>query len=292
MELNWHRMKATVLALPALLTACAVGPDYVRPKVDAPAAFKEMEGWKTAQPRDHEVRGKWWEAFNDPLLNLLVEQVSISNQNLVEAEARFRQAQALIQSARAGYFPTVSASVSSTRFSGDTRNKTTSSSVPNGTSNNHSLSIDASWEADVWGRVRRSVESTQSNAQASAADLESTRLSAQAALAQNYFQLRTLDAQQKLLDDTVAAYEKSLLLTQNQYAVGVAPKANVILAQSQLKTTQAQAIDIGVQRAQLEHAIALLVGKPASTFSIARMPLMPVELPVPLSVPSALLERR
>lgn len=275
---------AVLAATLVLLSACAVGPDYVRPTVEAPAAFKEMDGWKPAQPRDQEIRGKWWEAFGDPLLNSLEDQVDISNQNLAQAEAQFRRARALVQSARAGYFPTVSSTVSATR--------SRAPSTPTVPVTNNSLSLDAGWEADVWGRVRRTVEANVANAQASAADLEAARLSAYAELAQEYFQLRALDAQKRLLEDTVAEYQKSMQLTQNQYQAGVAAKADVVQADTQLKTTQAQAIDLGVQRAQLEHAIALLMGRPPSTFSIVAAPLTAVPLPVPIGVPSMLLERR
>lgn len=277
-----NRMKRIALTMPLLLLAsCAVGPDYVRPAVDAPAAFKESAGWKVAQPRDQEIRGNWWEAFNDPLLNSLVEQVSISNQNLAQAEANYRQARALVQSARAGLFPTVSGNVAVVR-----------SGNPGSTASAHSLAVDAGWEADLWGKVRRTVEASRANAQASAADLEATRLSMQAQLAQSYFQLRATDTQQQLLERTVADYRRSLQLTQNQYAVGVVARVNVVQAQTQLQTTQAQAIDLGVQRAQLEHAIALLVGQPASTFSLAPLSLTGTIPPVPAGVPSALLERR
>ena len=280
---------------PALLVlaACTVGPNYVRPTADTPAAFKEMEGWKKAQPRDQELRGKWWEAFNDPLLNDLEGQVSVSNQNLAQAAAQFRQARALVQSARAGYLPTVSGGASVTRGQSSSTlgspNQTQGSRSP---STSYSLSADAVWEADLWGRVRRTVESNQAAAQASAADLEALRLSVQADLAQNYFQLRALDAQKQLFDDTIAAYQRSLTLTQNQYAAGVVAKVDVIQAQTQLRTTQAQALDIGVQRAQLEHAIALLIGKPASTYSLAVAPFTANPPVLPVGMPASLLERR
>ena len=277
----------------ALLASCTVGPNYVRPTADTPAAFKEMEGWKTAQPRDQELRGKWWETYNDPLLNELEERVSVSNQNLAQATAQFRQARALVQSARAGYLPTVSAGASATRsqspsgFVGQNQNLNS-----HGASTSYTLSLDAVWEADLWGRVRRTVESNEAGAQASAADLEALRLSIQAELAQNYFQLRALDAQKQLFDDTIAAYQRSLTLTQNQYAAGVAAKVDVIQAQTQLRTTQAQALDIGVQRAQLEHAIALLIGKPASNYSLAAAPITATPPALPVGLPASLLERR
>jgi NodT family efflux transporter outer membrane factor (OMF) lipoprotein len=238
-----------------------------------------------AEPRDQDIHAKWWEIYNDPLLNSLEEQVSISNQNLAQAEARYRQATALVQSARSSYYPTVAGNVTTTR--GNRGN-----SVVTTTGENHSLSATANWEIDLWGRVRRTVEANQASAEASAADLEATRLSTQAQLAQTYFQLRTVDTQQDLFERTVADYQKSVQLTQNQYAAGVVANANVVLAQTQLKTTQAQLVDLGVQRAQLEHAIALLVGKPASSFSIAHAPLTATPPALPIGMPSSLLERR
>lgn len=296
---------AAPLLLLLLLSACAVGPDYVRPDAAVPAAFKEGQGWKTAQPQDAAVRDAWWKAYGDPLLDSLVAQVSISNQNLVQAEARYRQARALMAVSRAGYFPTVSAGVEATRASatsrsgqvvqsgtGTTTSGTLNSGTASGVRNTSTLNLDASWELDLWGRVQRTVEADRANAQASAGDLESTRLSAQAQLAQSYFQLRSIDTQQDLLARTVADYERSVQLTQNQYDAGVAPKANLILAQTQLKTTQAQALDLGVQRAQLEHAIALLIGKAPSDFSLGHAQLAAVVPVVPAGVPSDLLERR
>ena len=290
---NLGFVKLALLALPlALLGACAVGPDYVRPAVETPAAFKQ--GWKQAEPRDREARGKWWEVFNDPLLNSLQAQVDISNQTLMRAEAQFRQAAALVDSARAGYFPNIGGGLSTTRSraSASTTAQPSAAPVSRGVVTNHNLAINASWEADVWGRIGRTVEASVAGAQASEADLEAARLSVQAQLAQSYFQLRTLDAQRQLLEDTIAAFEKSLQLTQNRYTAGVAAKADVVQAQTQLKTTQAQAIDIGVARAQLEHAIALLVGKPPSDLSIPRALLAASPPSIPAGLPSELLERR
>jgi NodT family efflux transporter outer membrane factor (OMF) lipoprotein len=274
-----------------IFTACTVGPDYVRPTAEVPPSYKELEGWKVAQPRDHLVRGTWWEIFNDPQLNALEEQVNTSNQSVMVAEAQFRQARALVQAARAGYFPTVTvgASFTRSRISSNAPGMTGASSTA---TSDYLLLADASWEPDLWGRVRRTVEASKTSAQATAADLESTRLLVQAELAQDYFQLRVLDAQKQLLDTTVIAFQKFLELTKNQYASGVASKADVLSAETQLKTTQAQAIDTGVQRAQLEHAIALLVGKPASVFSVPVAPLATVPPAVPVGVPSELLERR
>lgn len=283
-----HRLLllAAVTPLVAALSACAVGPDYVRPQAAAtPQVFKEMKDWKPAQPNELAMNGKWWEMFGDTRLNALVEQIDISNQNLAEAEANFRKSMALVQTARADYYPTV----------GATAGRTRSGSFVNGASqvkDTYTMSLNAAWEVDVWGRVRRNVESNEATAQATAADLAATRLSAQAQLAQNYLQLRVLDAQQQLLEDTVAAYQRSYQLTQNQYAAGMVAKSDVIQAQTQLKTAQAQALDNGVQRAQLEHAIALLVGQSASSFSIAPSPLAASAPPIPLALPSTLLERR
>jgi NodT family efflux transporter outer membrane factor (OMF) lipoprotein len=279
------------------LAACTVGPNYVRPVSDVPVKFKEADGWKTAQPRDQELRGKWWEDFNDPILNEMMERVVITNQSLAQAAAQFRQARALVQSARAGYWPTLGANASATRSkspSGFSSQSSSGNFVQSSRApvTNYSLSLDATWEVDLWGRVRRTVEANEASARASAADLEAMRLLVQAELAQNYFQLRAADRQKQLFDDTLTAYQRSLTLTQNQYAAGVAAKADVIQAQTQLKTTQAQMLDIGVQRAQMEHAIALLLGKPASDFSLPRMPLTALPPPVPLGLPSSLLERR
>ncbi len=278
-------------ALPAF-SACTVGPDYVRPTVETPAAYKETGTWKAAEPGDHIPRGQWWEVFGDPQLNALEEQVNISNLNIRVAEAQFRQAQALVQASRAGYFPLVTGDISATRSHASSGLTNRSTTIGGATNTDHNLSFNASWEADVWGRVRRLVESSEASAQASAADLESARLSAQAALAQDYFLLRVADAQKDLLERTVAAYERSLQIVRNQYAAGVVTKADVAQAETQLKTTQAQAIDTGVQRAQLEHAIALLVGKAPADFSIVPAALADTLPAIPPGVPSALLERR
>ncbi|HEX4986230.1 MAG TPA: efflux transporter outer membrane subunit [Burkholderiales bacterium] len=285
----------SALAAATLLAGCTVGPDYVRPAAEVPAQFKEASGWKPAQPSDAQPRGKWWEAFGDEQLDALMGEVAVGNQNLAQAAAQYRQARALVQAARAGYWPGVSADASVRRsqspsgFSSQRGNFIQSSRAP---VTNYSASLDATWEIDLWGRVRRTVEADVAGAQASAADLEALRLSIQAELAQNYFQLRALDAQKQLFDDTLAAYQRSLELTRNQYAAGVAAKVDVIQAQTQLKNTQAQAFDVDVQRAQLEHAIALLAGKPASGFSLAPAPLSAVPPEVPPGLPSSLLERR
>lgn len=288
-------IKRRLLASPLiLLSACAVGPDYVKPSAETPPAFKEQAGWKIAEPADTAIPAKWWEIYNDPVLNALEEQVNISNQTLIQAEAQYRGARALVQSSQASFFPTVTGNVSHSRSGGlssSNRNATTGGTNPPSESN--SLTVDASWEPDIWGRVRRTVEANASSAQASAAELQAIRLSTHAQLAQDYFQLRSQDANRQLYDRTVIDYKRSLQLTKNQYAAGIVPKENVVLAETQLRTTEAQAIDFDVARAQMEHAIALLIGKPASTFSIAAVdkfaPVVPV---LPLGLPSALLERR
>lgn len=298
-------LRCLPLALPLFLGACAVGPDYTLPPMPAPAAYKELDGWKRADPNDAVVGGPWWAAYGDALLTSLVEQVSVSNQSLAQAEARFRQAQALTQSARSQFYPTLGANLASTRSSAASSSQTaqalaSATLVNNGTAttsrggsiNRNTLTLDASWELDLWGRVGRTVESQATNAQAAAGDLEAARLSTQAQLAQNYFLLRTLDTQQDLLQRTLVDYQRSVQLTQNQYSAGIIAKADLILAQTQLKTTQAQALDLGVQRAQLEHAIALLVGKAPADFSISHGQLSATVPLVPVSLPSGLLERR
>ncbi|MBJ6725321.1 efflux transporter outer membrane subunit [Geomesophilobacter sediminis] len=284
-----------------LLTACTVGPNYVKPSAPVPPpsmdAFKESAGWKLARPGGETLGEKWWQLFNDPQLNDLEEQVNISNQNVLAAEAQFRQAKALVQSARAGYFPTVTAGASVTRAgtggsgsSGSAGSAASSRGIAGTTT--YALPIDFAWEADVWGRVRRTVEANRSSAQATEADLAGVRLSAQAALAEDYFLLRAQDVQIRLLNDTVASFQKALDLTNNRYQGGVVARSDVLQAETQLKQAQAQAIDLSVQRAQLEHAIALLVGKPASVFSIPTVPFSPVFPNIPTGVPSQLLERR
>jgi len=275
------------VAVLAAVVGCAVGPRYVRPPIAEPDAYKETAGWKIAEPQADVARGPWWEIFGDPTLSALEEQVDVSNQNIAVAEAQFRDAAALVREARAGYFPTVAIGVGVVR----SRNAL-GPSVGSGTTNDFSLPINASWEPDLWGRIRRTVESARETAQASAADLEGARLSARASLAQDYFLLRAQDAQEQLLTATVHDYEKALQLTRNQYEAGVVSRADVLQAETQLETTRAQAVDVGVQRAQLEHAIALLVGRPASTFSLPPAPLTAAPPVVSAGVPSALLERR
>lgn len=278
------RNSLAAVTLLTLFACAAVGPDYVRPTAPVPVAFKENDGWKVAKPGGTRIGGNWWLMFDDPQLTALEEQVVISNQNVLAAEAQVRQARALVQAARSAYFPSFGTSPSVTRG--------LSPLAQTGTNNLYSLPFDFSWEVDVWGKVRRNVEANSASAQASEADLAAVRLSAQGQLGQDYFLLRSQDAQQELLDATVAAYQKALEITRNQYASGVAGEADVLLAETQLKTAQAQAIDLGVQRAQLEHAIALLIGKPASEFSLAKVHLAAVFPAIPAALPSELLERR
>jgi NodT family efflux transporter outer membrane factor (OMF) lipoprotein len=279
----------------AALFGCKVGPNYLRPPVDTPAAYKEAQGWKRAEPQDEQSRGSWWEVFNDPELNALVTQVAINNQTVKAAEARVREARALTEAARAALFPLVTASASAAR-SGSGRGGASGGSSSGGqvarVGNSYNVALDASWEIDLWGRIRRTIEASEATAEASVADLGAAQLSAQALLTEDYFILRVVDAQIRLLNDTVAAYEKSLQLTRNQYAVGVVGRADVAQAETQLKSTQAQAIDAGVQRAQLEHAVAVLIGKPPAEFALA-VGHEPTEFPViPAALPSELLERR
>jgi NodT family efflux transporter outer membrane factor (OMF) lipoprotein len=287
--LNKPLLRIVVFMTLTMLSGCAVGPDYTRPQVSVPEAFKEAKNWKEASPRDDKISVDWWKVFNDSLLNALEEQVNISNQSLAQAEAQFRQAQAVVSGARANFFPTVGAAAAASRSRNSANGNNT---AVQDTTNQFSLSLNTSWEIDLWGRVRRQVESSTASAQASAADLQALRLSTQGELAQDYFQLKTLDAQKKIFDDTIVAYEKALELTRNRYAAGVAAKADVVAALTQLQTTQAQAIDIGVQRAQLEHAIAILIGKPPSDFSIKEAPVAMTLPQMPSAVPSEILERR
>lgn len=279
---------ASVLTL--LLAGCTVGPRYSRPQARAAPEYKETPpNWKQAQPADQVVRGKWWEIFQDPQLNGLEEQVSVSNQNLKAAQAQFLQARALVRLNRADLYPTVTAGVSASQ---NTLSRTTPRT---GAASNYTdlvLPADVTYEADVWGRVRRTVEAARANAQASAADLESVSLSVHAELAADYFQLRTLDAEERLLSSTVTAFEKALELTENRYKGGVASAVDVAQAQTQLETTRAQAIDVMVQRQQFEHAIAALIGQPASSFTIPASPWDAPPPAIPPGLPSDLLERR
>ena len=277
---------------PLLLTACTVGPDYVKPVSVAsmPTAYQELAGWKVAQPQDDRLAERWWEIYQDPILNSLVEQVAVSNLNVAAAAAQFRQARALVQAARSGYLPSLTAGASAKR--GHTSENFGAGPYGGVTASTFRLPLDLSWELDLWGRVRRGVESSQATAEASAADLAAVTLSIQAELAGNYFQLRVLDAQQQLLDNTTAIYRKSLELTNYRYDAGAAAKTDALQAEAQLRSTEVQALDIGLQRKQLEHAIALLIGKPPEAFSLPATALAAAIPPIPAGLPSELLERR
>ena len=289
-----------VASLALTSAACVVGPDYHRPTAPTPSRYKEAPTgqapadaqWKTAQPKDEADRGRWWEVFGDPALNALEEQVTVSNQTIAQAEAQFRVARAGVRLVRADLFPTVSAAASAARSSGLTNR---ASAPPNGSAPAvaaYQPSAGVSWELDVFGRVRRAVESSVANAQASAADLEAVRLAMHAELAIDYFTLRGLDSEMRLLDSTVTAYEAALKITTNRYQQGVVSGVDVGQATTLLETTRAQAIDLRLARAQFEHAIATLVGKPPTDFALAVEPLAVAPPPVPLALPSELLERR
>jgi NodT family efflux transporter outer membrane factor (OMF) lipoprotein len=281
-----------------LLAGCTVGPKYHTPAVQSPGAYKELtpetekdvDNWKVAQPSDDQIHTKWWESFNDPQLNALEDQVNVSNQNIAAATANFFAARAVVMQARSQLFPTVTTdpSISRTRGAGISVGTGTGGS----TISNFSLPFDASWTPDLWGRVRNTVRSDVAAAQVSAADLENTRLTMHSEVAVDYYELRTQDALKQLLDSTVVAYQESLRLTNVLYQTGIDSDESVAQAETQLETTQAEDTNIGIARAQFEHAIAVLVGQPPSTFSIAVEPLNGHPPPIPFGVPSELLQRR
>lgn len=283
--------KRPLLLLAALLSgACAVGPDYRRPEAPAPAAWRERppEGWKAAEPSDRGTRGKWWTLFGDPGLDALEERLAVSNQTLAQAEAQLRAARAAARGARADLFPTVSASGSVTRAAGSS--KTTPGSVA--TTTTWDVAGSASWEADLFGRIRRNVEASSALAGAAAADLESVRLALQAQLAADWYLLRGTDQQIQLLNAAVDSYGTALSLTKSRHDQGVVSGVDVAQAETQLETTRVSATDLLLQRAQLEHAIAVLVGKPPAEVALPVAPIGVAPPEVPLAVPSALLERR
>lgn len=288
MNLNNIAAQIILAASLQLILGCTVGPDYVRPDAveTMPATFKEVEGWKLAEPEDVSLTRNWWEIYRDPTLSELIAQVEISNLNVAVAEAQFRQARALVRAAQSGKYPSLSvgAEANRVRISDNSGNGETFSVFQ--------LPLDFSWELDLWGRVRRGVEASQASAQASAAELAAITLSAQAELAGAYFQLRVLDAQKQLLEDTVAVYRNSLEIANYRYAAGVATEVDALQAKTQLKSTEAQMFDLGVQRARLEHAIALLIGKPPSAVSLSATPLSTKIPIIPTGIPSQLLERR
>ncbi|MFO3674771.1 efflux transporter outer membrane subunit [Pseudomonas protegens] len=276
-----------------LLSACAIGPDYQRPQVAEPVHYKEAEGWRQANPSDALARGAWWELYGDAQLNGLIDKLNSSNQSVAQAEAQFRQARALVRSSRGSFFPSVDLSAGKTRASQGTGSSSSAlSSSSSGIRDTYNTQLGVSWEADVWGKLRRDLEANEASAEASFADLAAMRLSQQSELAQNYLQLRVIDEQKRLLEATVAGYQRSLTMTQNQYQAGVSGKDAVAQAQTQLKSTQADLIDLIWQRAQFENAIAVLIGVPPAEFNLAESKTIPVLPQVPLGVPSQLLERR
>lgn len=292
-------VRAGLISCMLLLSACLVGPNYVKPTVEVPEQYKEAApGWKFAQPADDCDRGSWWDIFHDPELSALESEVSISNQNVISAEAQYRESLAIVSQARASLFPLVSAFGLATvqkapqRSGGISGNSFVGTSASSRPFSTYQLELDASWVPDLWGSVRRTIEANVATAQATAAQLAAMRLSMQGTLAQDYYQLRTLDSDQVLLTKTVSAYRKILGLTQRQFKVGTASLADVAQATAQLKGAEATLVDIGVSRAQFEHAIAVLIGKPASSFAISPHPLENTYVTIPLEVPAALLERR
>jgi len=272
-------------------TGCAVGPKYRPPVVQPPPAYKEMGDWKPAQPNDQNLGGEWWTIFQDPQLNALEKQVNVGNQNLKAAEAQFQQARAVLRYYRADYYPTVTAGPAATRTR-NSANAPTGSTLRGTTYNNFVLPFDFSYQADVWGRVRKNVKSYREQAQASAADLATVNLSMHADLALDYFQARSLDAEEQLLNSTVKQYEQALELNESRFQGGIGSEVEVEQAKTQLQTTRAAAIDVGVLRAQYEHAVAILIGKPPAEFTLPPLPLTAPPPHVPISVPSELLERR
>ena len=290
-----RRQKSCLMVLLAIavfqLTGCTVGPKYQRPAAEVPPAYKEVGDWKPAQPNDQNLGGNWWELFQDSQLNVLEAQVNVSNQNLKAAEAQYTQARALLRYQRAAYFPTITGGASATR--NRISNHRPASVVANGiTYNDYQIPFELSYQIDLWGRVRRTVESYREQAQASAADLAAVNLSMHAQLALDYFQARMLDAEEQLLNSTVTQYEHALELIESRFAGGIASDVEVQQAETQLETTRAQAIDVGVARAQYEHAVAVLIGKPPASFSLASLPLTAPPPPIPVGLPSDLLERR
>jgi NodT family efflux transporter outer membrane factor (OMF) lipoprotein len=286
------RNAAILLAIAALqLTGCVVGPKYHPPAVQAPPAYKEIGDWKPAQPNDQNLGGSWWTIFQDPQLDALELQVNVSNQNLKAAQAQFQQSRATLRYYRADYYPTVTAGPSATRTR-VSANAPTNTILRGTTYNDFVLPFDVSYQADVWGRVRKNVESYREQAQASAADLATVNLSMHADLAVDYFQARSLDAEEQLLDSTVKEYQQALDLTESRFQGGIASEVEVEQAMTQLQTVQAEAIDVGVLRAQYEHAVAILIGKPPADFSLPPLPLTAPPPHIPIGLPSDLLERR
>jgi NodT family efflux transporter outer membrane factor (OMF) lipoprotein len=290
-----HMLRLATIAAWLVVSGCAVGPNYHRPAPIISAAFKEPppDGWKQAEPNEAVPRGKWWEIYKDPQLNQLEEQVSISNQNVIATIAQYREARDQVRIARAALFPAVTTAPAVTVSKGSSAGSPTNAvGSAAGTVVDYTLPVDVSYQADVFGSIRRSVAASTATAQASAADLENARLTYQAQLAQLYFQLHGLDGDTDLLRRTVTAYQESLQLTQDRFEVGVASGADVAQAKTQLETARAQLLDVGVARAQFEHAIAILIGKPPADVGVPAAVLATPPPAIPVGVPSALLERR
>jgi NodT family efflux transporter outer membrane factor (OMF) lipoprotein len=298
--MNMKRPQSAVLCgmvAAACLGGCAVGPNYHRPSAPVPSRFKEAEGWKPAEPREAASGSDWWSVYEDPTLDGLEKQIDISNQTLKQSEASWREAMALVAQTRSQFFPVIGVSATGTRSGGPGEaraagSSTTTTPINVQPVNQFELAGTASWDIDIWGKIRRTLEANVASARASEADLAAARLSAQATLAADYIQLRVTDEQQQLLDETVEAYKRSLQITENQYKVGVAAKTDVITAETQLEGAESQQIAVGVTRATLEHAIAVRVGKPPGDFDLTRAKLGTLVPVVPTGVPSALLERR
>ncbi|HXW69894.1 MAG TPA: efflux transporter outer membrane subunit [Methylocella sp.] len=271
----WACISVTLLVL--CFSGCTVGPDYIRPPAPESAKYKEQKGWKRAAPLDDRDRGFWWTVFKDGTLNTFEPQVELSNQTVAAAQAAYQQSLAIIKEAQAGLFPTVNVNYTATG----------SNSVALKT-----LAANGSWDLDLWGKIRRMVEADVAGAQVSAGDLANAKLSEQALLATAYFNLRAADALQALLDDTVVAYKKTLTITENQYQAGTVSLADVATARAQVLTTESSAINVGVSRAQFEHAIAVLMGKPPAELAIKSHSLGYYIPAIPAGVPSELLERR
>jgi len=289
-KMVWPEILLAVAVLQ--FAGCTVGPKYQRPPVQTPPSYKEMENWKTAQPNDQKLSSKWWEIFQDPQLNALEEQIDVSNQNLKAAFAQYQQARAVLRYYRADYYPTVTANPSAGRTKYSHNRPPHSATFSGVTFNDFVLPLELTYEADIWGRVRKTVESSRAQAQASAADLAGVNLSMHANLAFDYFAARSLDAEEKLLQETVVQYESALKLNEDRYQGGLASDVEVEQAKTQLETTRAQAIDVGVSRAQFEHAVAVLIGKPPAEFTLPPLPLTAPPPSIPAGVPSELLERR
>jgi NodT family efflux transporter outer membrane factor (OMF) lipoprotein len=275
-----------------LLPGCMVGPNYHRPAAEVPATYKEVGDWRPAQPNEQNLGGNWWELFQDSQLNALELQVNVSNQNLKAAQAQYTQARALVRYSRADLFPTVTVNPSATRSKTSSRRPPPNSIFNGITTNDFQIPFELSYQLDVWGRVRRTVESSRDQAQASAADLATVNLSMHSQVALYYFQARLLDAEERLLNSAVTQYEQALQLIESRYAGGIASDLEVQQAETQLETTRAQAIDVGVGRAQFEHAVAVLIGKPPAGFTLPPLPLTMPPPSIPVALPSELLERR